>query len=998
MPFTADAPSSAARMVGRDDELARLQAAFARASAGEPSAVVVAGEAGIGKSRLLREFAASVAGQADIATSRCLDLGGTPVAYGAILGLLRDLVAQRGADRVMQAAGPGRAALQLLMPELGDSPEATRPDTSPERLREAFVTAVESLADTRPLVLMIEDLHWADGGTLTLLSFLLRVVTRGRLLVVLAWRSDESGRNDPVRLVLGEAERAHLIERITLERLDAASVHALVSALATIDDEDILHGLAQRAEGIPFFVEELSRCATATLPDTLRDLLLARYEQLSEDAAAVVRVAAASDSPLEHETLTALSGLDGPRLNDGIREAMRTGILVVDEDRYTFRHALLREAVHDELLPGERAALHRAFAEHLQGLADADPRRDLHAALAHHWQLAHDRRRALVAATAAMWSAKARYAFSTAARFGRLVLELWDQVDDAEDAAGIDRITLMLRIGSILRNAGDSERALTVVDGALTEAGTTEIDPALQVRLLRDKAMYLVNLGRPGAAELLAEALDIMDGRVHDDKLSAIVLCQYAGRQMVAGHIADAIDAASRAWDCAVRAGVEEQMSVARNLRGTSRAHRGDLDGAFADYAAAREHARTPAALLRYQVNYSDMLAMLGRYREAVTVAEEGSAQARGMGIERTSGSLMIQNTVEALLELGEIDRVDALLARDLELRTFPVFRMYTTTSRVRALAWHGGHARAAALLREQRAALDAAAMSERQVWYYALQARLAIAQAADDPRAALEVVHEMLDDTAPQTAHRVRILLEAGAIIAALRARSDEVPDTVERVRAAWSDIPEMLRPAAWTQILDALLAPTADTLEAAVACADGDDVPATFRVVVRLEQARALVAAGRRTDAAAAVAAASQHADDLQHEPLRREVAAFAAASGLAPAATDADASTALGELTPRERQVLDLIAEGLSNGQIAKRLFISVKTASVHVSAILRKLGVTSRTEAAVLAAPWSRAPRDGSPTPPGSPPAAGPPRAPAEDGSRVRPSHATAGGSS
>ncbi|UUT34647.1 hypothetical protein L2X98_29615 [Microbacterium elymi] len=285
--------------------------------------------------------------------------------------------------------------------------------------------------------------------------------------------------------MLGEAERAHLIERITLERLDAASVHALVSALATIDDEDILHGLAQRAEGIPFFVEELSRCATATLPDTLRDLLLARYEQLSEDAAAVVRVAAASDSPLEHETLTALSGLDGPRLNDGIREAMRTGILVVDEDRYTFRHALLREAVHDELLPGERAALHRAFAEHLQGLADADPRRDLHAALAHHWQLAHDRRRALVAATAAMWSAKARYAFSTAARFGRLVLELWDQVDDAEDAAGIDRITLMLRIGSILRNAGDSERALTVVDGALTEAGTTEIDPALQVRPAR---------------------------------------------------------------------------------------------------------------------------------------------------------------------------------------------------------------------------------------------------------------------------------------------------------------------------------------------------------------------------------------------------------------------------------------------------------------------------------------------------------------------------------
>src|SRR6185312_1891185 len=152
-----------------------------------------------------------------------------------------------------------------------------------------------------------------------------------------------------------------------------------------------------------------------------------------------VRVVSASDAPLEHETLAAVSRLEEARLNDAIRAAVRTGILVVDDDRYSFRHALLREAVHGELLPGERAALHRAYAEHLQALMDADPRRDLHAALAHHWQYAHDRRRALIAAVAAMFSAKTRYAFSSAARFGGLVLELWDQVDDAETASGIDR-------------------------------------------------------------------------------------------------------------------------------------------------------------------------------------------------------------------------------------------------------------------------------------------------------------------------------------------------------------------------------------------------------------------------------------------------------------------------------------------------------------------------------------------------------------------------------
>src|SRR6185312_8678691 len=147
-------------------------------------------------------------------------------------------------------------------------------------------------------------------------------------------------------------------------------------------------------------------------------------------------------------------------------------------------------------------------------------------------------------------SAKTRYAFSSAARFGGLVLELWDQVDDAEKASGIDRLTLMLRIGSILRNAGDSERALTVVDSALADARHTRIDPVLHVRLLRDKAVYLTNLARPGSVDLLRQALTIIHGQIDDDRLSAGVLCNLAGRYMVAGHFAEAIDASTRAWDC----------------------------------------------------------------------------------------------------------------------------------------------------------------------------------------------------------------------------------------------------------------------------------------------------------------------------------------------------------------------------------------------------------------------------------------------------------------
>jgi len=945
-------------MVGREAELARLDALFARAEGGQPTAAVVAGEAGMGKSRLIREFVASVADHADVATGRAVDFGGSPAPYGAVLGLLRDLATKRGADELWRAAGPGRTALLLLMPELAESAEtaASTPslDTqpTPERLREAFVTAVESLAENRPLVLVIEDLHWADEGTLTLLSFLLRVVTRGRLLVVLGWRSDEGRRANPVRLFIGEAERAHLLERITLSRLDHAAVQTLVTALGGADDPDAVDRLDERAEGIPFFIEELACCADGPLPDTLRDVLLARYGQLWEDAAATVRVISASDAPLEHDTLVALTGFDDERLNAAIREAVGTGILVVDDDRYTFRHALLREAVHAELLPGEHAALHRAYAEHFQALMDADPRRDLQAALAHHWRHAHERRRALTAAVAAMLSAKSRYAFSTAARFGRMVLDLWDQVDDAEAAAGMDRITLMQRIASILRNAGEIERALAVADRALDEAERTGIDPALHARLLRDKSVYHVNLGRLGAVALLEESLRVIDdAHVDDPELSAGVLNLLAARLMVAGRAGEAIEMATRSAGVAERIGSDQRLSVALNVRGASRAHSGDVDGGLADYATARALAHDQSAQLRYDVNYSDLLTVLGRYHEAMTVAEEGLEHARAVGQARTTGSILTQNMVQPLLELGEIDRVDELLARDLELRTFPVFRMYTTTSRARALSWHGHPESAAALLRQQQSAITAASTFERQVWSYGMHARLAIAQAADDRDAALSIVREILDDDGERTAHLTRLLLEASAVVADLRAHGLDVDDLVVRVADAWDAVPAELRPATWQRILTALLHPDPESLTAAVETADGRDMPATFRVTTRLALARSLLAAGRRADAASVLADANAHAEALAHEPLRREVAAFGAASGLTE--TDRDQDAALAELTARERQVLELIAEGLSNGQIAQRLFISVKTASVHVSAILRKLGVSSRTEAAVLA---------------------------------------------
>jgi len=394
--------------------------------------------------------------------------------------------------------------------------------------------------------------------------------------------------------------------------------------------------------------------------------------------------------------------------------------------------------------------------------------------------------------------------------------------------------------------------------------------------------------------------------------------------------------------------------------------HLGQVAEGLADYRLSWECAVDHDPRLRYRVNYSDALRTLGRYREAVRVAEEGIAHARRLGIERTTGSIMTQNMVEPLLELGEIDRAEELLARDLTMRTLRIFRVYTTVSRIRAHAWRGRIDEARSLRDEWRATFEASGAVERQIWYSVRAADLSVALAVGDLDGARELLHEVVADPGPRLGHEARMMLDGGWAVASLRARGDDAgaAETAATVRRAWDALPPQLRREEWHAMLAALLDPSPSGVREAVRVADGDDMPAVFRVLLRRELARLLVRSGARADRAVAaeeIAAAARIAERIGHVGLQREVAAFAAATGLAgshagrgeehdgegPAGPDASA------LTAREQQVLELIAEGLSNRQIGERLFISAKTASVHVSAILRKLGVATRTEAAVAA---------------------------------------------
>lgn len=937
------APAPAAAMVGRDAELAQLRRLFDGVREGVPAALLVEGEAGIGKSRLVREFGADVANAADVHVGWCLDLGSSRAPFGPLAGILRSIVERLGEERAREAVGVGVEALGMLLPELVDTP-AARDRTSPERLRDAIASLIEAATELAPQVILVEDLHWADESTLAILSFLLRTLDRGRLLLLITCRTDDVRRGDAVSRFTGEASRARLLERMTVPRLDDHAVGELVEQITgRAPSVTALERLQVRAEGVPFFVEEIAGCAKGPLPESLRDLLLARFDRLGDDARRVVQVLSGAERPIADPLLQRLAELPEARLEEAVREAVRSSIIVVDEDDYRFRHALLREAVHDDLLPGERARLHRSYAEALeQGEAD-DP-----AALAYHWQLAQDDRRAIAAAAEAMRQAKAQYAFASAARFGELVLELWPLVPDAEEATGFARLALLHVLGSVLRNAGDGERALAVANVALSEVDPATVDPRLHARLLRNKALYLVNLGRLGAIPLLQEALELAE-RVDDDVFRAELLNQLASRRMIAGDREDAIRLADEAERRAKGAATTDQLSIAANVRGASLAHLGRIAEGVREYERARELAAGSTAEMRYRVNYSDLLTLLGRYREAVAVAEEGLRRARELRVERTSGSIMAQNMIVSLLELGEIGTVEDMLARDFLQGTLRVFRMYVSMTRVRVLAWRGRAAEAAETLQEWLPAFEETGVSERQIWYDRITMTVAVAESRGDIREALDAVREMLADKGPVLLHERRLLLEAGALVSELRASGGDDEAAVAAIEAAWAAQPQELQGDAWSTVLGALLDPSAAAVDEALLRADGDDVPVTFRVVLRLERARLHVAAGERAEAAAVLAAATAIAEDLGHVPLRKALARFGDAAGLRP--TGPREATDTEQLTARERQVLALIAEGLSNRQIGERLFISVKTVSVHVSAVLRKLGVSTRTEAAL-----------------------------------------------
>jgi DNA-binding NarL/FixJ family response regulator len=958
-------------LIGREDEVARLAGVLERARAGEARAVLLAGDAGVGKTRVLDEVSeqAARAGMT-VLTGHCVDLGDVGLPYLPFTEVLGVLAAdERFADVL--------AAHPVVDRLLGAGTDAVRDVGGRLRLLEGMAGLLADLADTAPLLLVLEDLHWADQSSRDLLRFLLSrgILQRSaggapthRLAVFASYRADDLHRRHPLRPLLAELVRLPAVERLELRPMADAEVIRLVRTLQDRPlPEATVRGIVERAEGNAFYAEELL-AATDTeaggLPSGLADVLLIRFEQLSDTAQQVLRTAAVAGRRVEHDVLRAAVALPEEELESALREALGRQLLVPgDGDTYAFRHALAREAVYADLLPGERARLHGAFARLLAGQGRAAER-------AHHYRESHDLAEALAASLEAADHAQRVGAPAEELRHLETALDLWASVDPAARPAGdgVDRVPLTLRASAAAARAGASHRAVSLTRSALASIGR-DADSELAVRVRYTLAGNLLDVDSLTAAfAYSSEALGMIPAEPPSRTwVWAAAVHVLAARQV--GEDDTALRVARQALHVAEELGVTDaQADLLVSLA--------VLEGGGRRTPQGHERLRKARELARQAGNAP--VEMRALFNLAIGCFESGDLDGclpwvtEGLDRARRTGLLSSPYPLEMrylrLLTLYTLGRWDECLrAAAADAEVLPAAGGYAS-----------GPALYVALARGDLAAADRAALllEGHFDWMATLVAGIALTEAAvlrRDPEAAVERVRATVDALSDDSGSRPDVTVRLVAL--GLTAVADAAVELRlsgaggHRWKGTADELLELARDtaahgedgarqgpegAAWlaraeAEWLRAVSGPDVEAWENAVTAFDYGDVYERVRCQERF--AEALLTAERREEAAVQAREARAVAERLGATPL------LARLDGLIRRGRLAEATAAEGEhpspLTAREQDVLRLLSLGRSNRQIGEELFITGKTASVHVSNILAKLGASSRTEAVAIA---------------------------------------------
>jgi DNA-binding CsgD family transcriptional regulator/tetratricopeptide (TPR) repeat protein len=943
---------------GRGTEMAVLARAFAEATAGVPGTVLIGAEAGGGKSRLVSEFTASVREKALVLAGGCVEVSGAGLPYAPFTALLRELVRSRGTDGVAALLPGGQAGeLAMLLPEFGALPSGD-PELTRARLFEVLLSLFEALAGHRPLVLVIEDAHWADRPTCDLLSFLVRNLRQAAVLLIVTFRSGGLIQA-PFGALLGGLDRIAGVVRLELARLSRGQVgEQLAGILGRPPGPALTNAVYERGSGNPLFTEALANpdgTLVPSLPSGLRYALLATVRELPGQAQPVLRVAAVGGDRIGHGLLAAVTGLDDTALTTALRSTVAAHVLAADADGYAFRHQLFREAVLEDLLPGERAAAHRRYAEAIEAAGSSGRERGRTAQLALHWLGAGDDERALATAWQAAADAEAAFAYPQRLRMLDLVLRLWDRVP-AAGRVGTDRAEVLELAVDTARLAGEPERGLALAEEAISVLGAAQAPERLAQAFGR-RASLRRELLLPGQLEDLREALRLASAPT---PVRAHVMTQLGWALRRADRHTEAERTARELSELATRLGDRERQAEATLLLAAVGAQRGE--DTAAQLRAAREQA---AALGAGQLEVwayltaGHCLEDLGRHELAIEVSRDGLARARQLGLGRQVAAPIAANLAESLTSAGRWDEAVEVVDEILSLDQPPLGRVGSLLVRGGIAARRGDLETAGHTLAELRA-LPAGLYAESHFAFPLAQLEIDTRLAGGDLAGALAAAGT--SPPAPgEGAPQYQWLLLTAAMRACAEAAGARLDD-VRRLRAELAE--QAARVARRSPLHEAYAAAfaaeaaRADGLhdltvwDAAGAAWDslGQPYPTAYAL---LQAARAAVATGDRDAAAPRIRRATGLAGQVGAAPLLQRIAQFARQARIdLPAGQRAAASARFG-LTEREHEVLGLVAAGRGNRDIASELFISPKTASVHVSNILAKLGVSSRTEAAAMA---------------------------------------------
>jgi ATP/maltotriose-dependent transcriptional regulator MalT len=979
------------RFVGRTQELARLGELLTRAAAGVPLVALVGGEAGVGKTRLAEQLAATADGQGvRVLRGGCVPLGEEGLPFAPVVEALRGLAGDLDPAELQAVAGPARADLTRLLPDLVWSGEAAMGAAvaGQGRLFERLLGVVERLAATAPLLWVVEDLHWADRSTRDLLAYLATTLRSGRVLVVGTFRSDELHRRHPLRGLLGELARNRRTRRLDLARFTRAeAAEQLAGLLGEAPPTRLVNEIYARSEGNPFFTEELvlagagDATGPGTLPPSLQEVLLTRVVRLGHRTQQLLRVAAAAGPGATQPLLAAVAGIDDQQLLDSLHVAVDQQLLLPESggDGYLFRHALLAEAVYGELLPGERVRLHTALAGALEtGLEAGGPPASRAARLAYHWAAAGDQPRALTASIQAAEAAEQVYAFAEAQLQLERVLALWGRVADAEARAGMDRVGLLSRCAEAAYGAGDPARAAELVRQALPLVDQARL-PQRAGLLHEQLARCLHDLGDPDALAEQQQAVRLVPPEPSPER--ARVLTSLAHLLCLLDRFEEAKGPAEEAVAIAGQVDAPAEEATARTALGAALVGLGDAAAGLGELEAAHRLATKTGDVilaLRRIVYLTDVLLATGRLTEAAAVALDGLEQARQLGLTRWDGPMLACNATEALVPLGRWDQAEQVSREALEAAPSDAASAHLLLARAALDLGRGDLDAAETRLQTVRRLLPATIPQAQKAGpLFAGLAELALW------RGDLEQAKQLVAEAVPLVEANPRY----AAPIYALGARIETDRAELARARRPGRPVPDDGTGTALLERLDqAVAGPAAAglpdlaawhaTAHAEQTRQSGPSDPAAWAAAVAawerlgqpyraayacFRQAEALLASGDRDRATTVLGRAAEVTGRLGARPLDGEVRALARRARLdlapptaatIPAAGAPTPAAQLG-LTPREVEVLALVAAGRSNRQVAQALFISPKTVGVHVSNILAKLGVTGRVEAATIA---------------------------------------------